>query len=187
MVSLRCKMAVKKVLRQLGLHFVIVDLGEVQIMETLTGFKLEELKEALFHIGLELMDDKRTVMIEKILVVIAEMVNYSGDDPLPNQSEYISKKLKVDYSTLSNLFSEMKGMTIQQYIITHKIERVKDLLLHGKMNLTAISYKLNYSSVAHLSAQFKKVTGISPSDFILLKNEKNMNDIPDVNVENNLS
>lgn len=169
MVSLRCKLAVKEVFKKMGLHFIIVDLGEVEIMEHLSKEQLITLKTELFQYGLELMDDKKAILVEKIITLITEVINYSGDVPIVNYSEYISKKLNVDYPSLSNLFSEMKGITIQQCIITHKIERVKDLLLHEKMNLTAISYQLNYSSVAHLSAQFKKVTGLTPSQFKELK------------------
>jgi len=170
MVSLRCKMVVKEELRKLGLHFIVVDLGEVEIMEELTESQRDTLKVALFDSGLELMDDKRAVLIEKIKNVIVEMVHYSDELPKINYSDYISEKLHYDYTYLSNLFSEVKGVTIQQFIILHKIERVKELLLYEELNLTEISYQLQYSSVSHLSNQFKKVTGLTPSQFKLLKN-----------------
>jgi len=170
MVSLRCKMVVKEELKKLGLHFIVVDLGEVEIMEELTESQRDALKAALYDSGLELMDDKRAVLIEKIKNVIVEMVHYADELPKMNYSDYISEKLHYDYTYLSNLFSEVKGVTIQQFIILHKIERVKELLLYQELNLTEISYLLQYSSVAHLSNQFKKVTGLTPSQFKLLKN-----------------
>jgi len=169
MVSLRCKMVVKEELKKLGLHFIVVDLGEIEIMEDITDPQREELKIALLNSGLELMDDKRAVLIEKIINVIVEMVHYSDELPKINYSEFISDKLNYDYTYLSNLFSEVKGITIQQFIIIHKIERVKELLLYDELNLTEISYRMQYSSVAHLSNQFKKITGLTPSEFKHLK------------------
>ena len=129
MVSLRCKMVVKEELKKLGLHFIVVDLGEIEIMEEMSDLQREELKTALLNSGLELMDDKRAVLIEKIRNVIVEMVHYSDEMPKVNYSDYISEKLNYDYTYLSNLFSEVKGITIQQFIILHKIERVKELML----------------------------------------------------------
>lgn len=126
----------------------------------------------LHEAGLELMDDKKAVLIEKIKNVIIEMVHYSDEMPKVNYSEYISDKLKLDYTHLSKIFSEVKGITIEHFIIAHKIERVKELLLYDELNLTQISYMMNYSSVAHLSKQFKKVTGLTPSFFKNLKNTK---------------
>lgn len=172
MVSNRCKMAVKEELKKLGLHFIVVDLGEVEIMENITISQREQLNSALVSAGLELMDDKRAVMIERIINVITEMIHHSDDVPKVNYSDYISEKINYDYTYLSNIFSEVKGITIQQFIIIHKIERAKELLLYDELNLTEISYKLHYSSVAHLSNQFKKITGLSPSQFKQLKNRK---------------
>ncbi len=172
MVSARCKMAVKEALKSLGLHFIVVDLGEVEIMEELSSDQLGQLKAALLVSGLELMDDKRSVLIEKIKTVITEMIHFSEEAPKTNYSDYISEKLNYDYTYLSNMFSEVKGITIQQFIIIHKIEKVKELLLYEELNLTEISYKLHYSSVAHLSNQFKKVTGLTPSQFTKLKDRK---------------
>jgi len=169
MVSLRCKMVVKDELKKLGLHFIVVDLGEVEIMEDLTQTQHDILKESLLKSGLELMDDKRSVLIEKIKNVIVEMVHYADELPKINYSDYISEKLHYDYTYLSNLFSEVKGVTIQQFIILHKIERVKELLLYEELTLTEISYQMQYSSIAHLSNQFKKITGMTPSQFKLLK------------------
>lgn len=173
MVSARCKMAVKEELKKMGLHFVIVDLGVVDIMETLSAEERAELKASLLQSGLELMDDKKAILIEKIINVIVEMVHYADERPKTNFSDYLSEKLGYDYTYLANLFSEVKGITIEHYIINHKIEKVKELLLYDELNLTQISYKLNYSSVAHLSNQFKKVTGLTPSHFKQLKIKRN--------------
>jgi len=172
MVSQRCKMLVKEELKKLGLHFIIVELGEVEIMETLSPKELDLLKSSLKESGLELMDDKRAVLIEKIKKVIIEMVHHSDEIIKVNFSHYISEKLQYDYTYLSNLFSEVQGTTIEQYIIAHKIERIKELILYGELNITEIAWKLNYSSVAHLSNQFKKMTGLSPSHFKQLKENK---------------
>ncbi|MBN1767035.1 MAG: helix-turn-helix transcriptional regulator [Prolixibacteraceae bacterium] len=172
MVSNRCKIVVKEVLKELKLHFVLVDLGEVEIMENLNSEQLVQLKNALLPSGLELMDDKRSILIEKIKNVIIEMVHESNDFIKINHSDYISEKLKMDYTYLSNVFSEVKGITIQQYIITHKIEKVKELIMYGEFNLTEIAYQLNSSSVAHLSNQFKKITGLTPSHFKQLKDKR---------------
>ncbi len=175
MVSNRCKIAVKEVLKEMELHFVVVDLGEVDIMEDLSTEQIAHLKIALHASGLELMDDRRSVLIEKIINVITQMIHYSDEAPKMNYSDYISEKLNHDYTYLSNVFSEVKGITIQQFIITHKIERAKELLFYGELNLTEIAFRLHYSSVAHLSNQFKKITGLSPSAFKLLKGEKRGN------------
>ena len=162
-------------LKRLGLHYVIVDLGMVEILEDISPTKFIELKKNLAISGLELLDDKKSILIEKIKNVIIEMVHYTDEVPKVNYSDYISEKLHHDYTYLSNIFSEVKGITIQQFIIYHKIERVKELLLYDEVNLTEISYILNYSSVAHLSNQFKKVTGLSPTFFKQLKQKRNQN------------
>lgn len=175
MVSLRCKALVKEELVKLGLHYVIVDLGMIEILEDITDDQRMRLKANLLASGLELMDDKRSILIERIKIVIIEMIHYSEELPKVNYSDYISEKLGLDYTYLSNIFSEVKGTTIQQYIIFHKIERVKELLLYDELNLTEISYKLHYSSVAHLSNQFKKVTGLSPTFFKQLKEKRKGN------------
>lgn len=176
---MRCKALVKEELLKLGLHYVIVDLGMIEIMEDITPEQRAQLKANLHRTGLELMDDKKSILIEKIKVVIIEMIHYSDELPKVNYSDYISEKLGYDYTYLSNIFSEVKGTTIQQFIITHKIERVKELLLYDELNLTEISYKMHYSSVAHLSNQFKKVTGLSPSYFKQLRQKRkgNLEDI----------
>jgi AraC-like DNA-binding protein len=168
-------MMVKEELAKLGLHYVIVDLGIVDILENITQPQHDLLKKNLAVSGLELLDDKKSVLIEKIKNVIIEMIHYSDELPKVNYSEFISKKLNYDYTYLSNLFSEVKGITIQQFIIIHKIERVKELLLYGELNLTEISYLMQYSSVAHLSNQFKKVTGLSPSYYKQMKIKRSTN------------
>jgi AraC-like DNA-binding protein len=175
MVSLRCKMVVKEELKKLGLHYVVIDLGMVEILENITKKQHDQLQENLLKSGLELLDDKKSILIEKIKNVITEMIHYSDEVPKVNYSDFLSEKLGYDYTYLSNVFSEIKGITIQQYIITHKIERVKELLLYDELNLTEISYKLHYSSVAHLSNQFKKVTGLSPSFYKQLKQKRKGN------------
>jgi AraC-like DNA-binding protein len=175
MVSLRCKMMVKEELKKLNLHFVVVDLGVVEILEDITAEQKEELRISLLRSGLELLDDKKSILIEKIKNVIVEMIHYTDEVPKINYSEYLSAKLNYDYTYLSNIFMEVKGITIQQFIIINKIERVKELILYDELNLTEISYKLHYSSVAHLSNQFKKITGLSPSVFKQLKNKRKSN------------
>ena len=172
MVSIRCKLMVKIELKKLGLHFIVVDLGEIEIMENITGEQRENLKIGLLNSGLELMDDKRAVLIEKIKIVITEMIHYTDELPKMNYSDYISEKLNYDYTYLSNIFSEVKGITIQQFIIIHKIERIKELIIYDELNITEIADKMNYSSVAHLSGQFKKITGLSPSHFKQLKDKR---------------
>jgi AraC-like DNA-binding protein len=175
MVSLRCKMIVKDELIKLGLKYVSLDLGMVEIMEDISEKQRLLLRKGLIHFGLELLDDKKAVLIERIKNVITEMIHYSDELPKINYSDYISEKLNYDYTYLSNIFSEVKGITIQQYIILNKIERVKELLLYNELNLTEISYQLHYSSVAHLSNQFKKVTGLTPSFFKQLKQKRKGN------------
>jgi AraC-like DNA-binding protein len=172
MVSLRCKMVVKQELEKLGLHYVNVDLGTIEILEDMTDFQREQLRKNLKGFGLELLDDKRKIIIEKIKSLIIEMVHYSEELPKVNYSDYISEKLGYDYTYLANTFSEVKGITIQQFIIINKIERVKELLLYDELNLTEISYKLHYSSVSHLSNQFKKITGLTPSYYKKLKQKR---------------
>jgi AraC-like DNA-binding protein len=172
MVSLRCKMVVKEELKNLGLHCIVVELGEVEIYEDLSREQHDKLKENLSRSGLELLDDKKNILIERIKAVIVEMIHYSEELPKINYSDHISEKLNHDYTYLSNTFSEVKGITIQQYIIFHKIERVKELLLYDELTLTEISYRMQYSSVAHLSNQFKKVTGLTPSYYKQLKQKR---------------
>lgn len=172
-------MAAKEALRKLGLHFVFVDLGEVEIMENLSEEQLEQLKAELNRSGLELMDDKRAVLIEKIKKTIIEMIHHTDVEAKINFSDFLSKKLGHNYTYLANIFSEVQGTTIEQFVILHKVERIKELILYGELNITEIAWKMNYSSVAHLSNQFKKMTGLTPSHFKQLKNKKR-NPIEDI-------
>jgi AraC-like DNA-binding protein len=144
----------------------------VEILEDINQDQHDILKINLLKFGLELLDNKRSILIEKIKSVIVEMVHYTDEVPKVNYSDLISEKLGYDYTYLSNIFSEVKGITIQQFIILHKIERVKELLLYDELNLTEISYLMHYSSVAHLSNQFKKITGLSPSYYKTLKHKR---------------
>ena len=175
MVSLRCKMMVKSELDKLGITCVSVDLGVVNILGDLTEEQRNTFGKNLKKSGLELLDDKRNILVEKIKSIIIEMIHYSEEVPDVNDSDYISEKLGYDYTYLSNTFSAVKGITIQQYIIQHKIERVKELLLYDELSLTEIAYRLHYSSVAHLSNQFKKVTGLTPTYFKEVKVKRKIN------------
>jgi AraC-like DNA-binding protein len=172
MVSNRCKMAVKAELKKIGLHFIVVNLGEVEIMENISPQQREQLKTGLHNSGLELIDDKRAVLIEKIKAIVIEMVHHSDEMIKTNFSYYLSEKLHHDYTYLANLFSEIQGITIEHFIISHKVERIKELIIYDELNITEIAWKMNYSSVAHLSNQFKKVTGLSPSHFKQLKEKR---------------
>jgi AraC-like DNA-binding protein len=165
-------MVVKEELSRLGLKYVSVELGEAEIVEDLSTEQRYQLKAALLRSGLELMDDKRSVLIQKIKNVIIELVHYAEEPPTLKFSEFLSQKLNYDYTYLANLFSEVQGTTIEQFFIAHKIERVKELLVYGEHNLTEIAYQMHYSSVAHLSTQFKKVTGLTPSHFKQLRNKR---------------
>ncbi len=175
MVSLRCKMLVNEELDKMGLLHAVVDLGVVEVFDPLTEEQREQLKANLLRSGLELLDDKKSVLIEKIKAVIIEMIHYTDELPKINYSDIISEKLGYDYTYLANIFSEVKGITIQQFIIMHKIEKIKELILYDELNLSEISYKLHYSSPAHLSNQFKKVTGLTPSFFKQLKQKRRGN------------
>jgi YesN/AraC family two-component response regulator len=180
MVSIRCKMVVKSALDNMGLHYTSVDLGEADIKEELTAEQRATLKEVLMVSSLLLMDDKKAMLIEKIKNIIVDMVHYSDDIPTCNFSDYLTEKLDHDYAYMASLFSEVTGITIEHFIIAHKIEKVKELLLYDELNLTEISYKLNYSSVAHLSNQFKKVTGLTPTYFKNLKQHRKRIHLEDI-------
>ncbi len=175
MVSLRCKLMVKEELKKLGLEYAVVDLGTVEILEEITPDQRTMLKENLLKIGLELLDDRKSILIEKIKQVVIELIHYSDELPKVNYSDHISEKLNLDYTYLANTFSEVKSITIQQFIILHKIERVKELIIYDELNLTEIAYKMHYSSVAHLSNQFKKITGLTPTFYKQLKEKRKGN------------
>lgn len=169
MVSLRCIMVVKEELFKLGIKYVNVNLGEVELMEKITKKQMDDLRINLKNIGLELLEDKRNILINKIKNEVITLIHHSDNILKVNFSEHLSEQLGYDYTYLSNLFSDVMGITIQQFIIFNKIEKVKELLLYNELNLTEISYKLDYSSVSHLSNQFKKITGLTPSYFKQMK------------------
>jgi AraC-like DNA-binding protein len=165
-------MIVKSELENLGLHPIIVELGEVTIMEDITGDMQDTFRKSLLKYGFELLEDKKSILIERIKNIIVEMIHYSDEPPLLNFSSFLSEKMNYDYNYLSNLFSEVKGTTIEHYIISHKIEKAKELLIYNELSLTEIADKLHYSSVAHLSNQFKKVTGLTPTFFKKMKHKR---------------
>jgi YesN/AraC family two-component response regulator len=172
MVCIRCKMVVMGELTKLGLKYRSVDLGEAELFERITPDQREQFRAALLRSGLELMDDKKSVLIQKIKTSIIELVHYSEEPLAINLSVYLAEKLHHDYTYLANLFSEVQGTTIEKFFISHKIERVKEFLVYNELTLTEIAYKMHYSSVAHLCTQFKKVTGLTPSHFKTLKDRR---------------
>ena len=172
MVCIRCKMLVKDELTKLGLHYTVVELGEADILEQISKEQHDLFQVALLKSGLELLDDKKSILIQQIKNVIIELVHYSEEPLTINFSHFLSQKLNHDYTYLANLFSEVQGITIEKFLITHKIERVKELLVYNELNLTEIAYRMHYSSVAHLSTQFKKITGLTPSHFKQLKTKR---------------
>ena len=149
-----------------------LEIGEIDLVHPISDVQIQELKSSLLNSGFELLQDKKSILIEKIVVTIIQMVHYENHFPKTNYSEYISEKLQYDYTYLANTFSEVKGTTIEHFIITHKIERVKELLVYNEQTLTEIAYKMHYSSVAHLSTQFKKVTGMTASHFKALRENR---------------
>ena len=169
MVCIRCKMVVKSELEKLGLHYTTIDLGEAEITDKISKDQLDNLKVALKLTGLEVIDDNNKILVEKIKTIIIELIHYNDEQIKINLSDYLSEKLNHNYTYLSNLFSEVKGTTIEQFYLSNKIEKVKELLVYDELNLTEIAWKLHYSSVSHLSNQFKKMTGLTPSHFKNLK------------------
>ena len=172
MVCIRCQMVVKAELEKLGLKYAYVRIGEANIIGDVDQEQLERLKTDLKKVGLLLMDNKKSILVEKIKNAIIELVHYTEEQIKVNLSDYLSQKLNYDYTYLANLFSEVKGITIEKFYLTHKIEKVKELIVYDELNLSEIAYKMHYSSVAHLSNQFKKYTGLSPSHFKKLKNKR---------------
>ncbi len=172
MVCIRCQIVVKSELEKLGLHYRDVKIGEANIIGNILPEQLDKLDIALKKSGLQLMDNKRSILVEKTKSAIIELVHYSEEQIRVNLSDYLSEKLNYDYSYLANLFSEVKGITIEKFYLTHKIEKVKELIVYDELNLTEIAYRMHYSSVAHLSNQFKKFTGLTPSHFKKLKNKR---------------
>lgn len=172
MVSTSCKMIVREELKKLGVHCLRVKLGEAEIIENINLQQKNHLQSALMKYGLELIEDKKKVLIEKIKNVVVEMVHLADELPQTKFSCYLSKKLNHNYTYLANVFSKNEGKTIEHFILRHKIEKVKELIIYDELNLTEIAWKLNYSSVAHLSNQFKKVTGLTPTLY-RQQNDKN--------------
>jgi AraC-like DNA-binding protein len=165
-------MAVKSILMNIGLHPVHIELGEIELQENNISIIVEELKQKLQSFGFELLDNKKTKTIERIKNRIVDLVHNRNNDLQVTLSDYLTQELLQDYSALSNLFSEVEGITIEKYYILQKIEKVKELLIYDELTLSEISFKLNYSSVAYLSNQFKKVTGLTPSHFKNLRTIK---------------
>jgi AraC-like DNA-binding protein len=172
MVCIRCQMLVKAELEKLGLRYIDVKIGEADIIDDILPEQLQLLDLNLKKSGLQLMDNKKSILVEKIKSAIIELVHYTDEQLKVNLSEYLSEKLNYDYTYLANLFSEVKGITIEKFFLTHKIEKVKELIVYDELNLTEIAHKMHYSSIAHLSNQFKKVTGLTPSHFKKLKNKR---------------
>lgn len=172
MVCIRCQMVVKDELKKIGLPYVYVKIGEANIIGNVSSEQLNMLDSALKKAGLLLMDNKKSILVEKIKSAIIELVHYTEEQIRVNLSDYLSEKLNYDYTYLANLFSEVKGITIEKFYLTHKIEKVKELIVYDELNLSEIAYKMHYSSVGHLSNQFKKFTGLSPSHFKKLKNKR---------------
>lgn len=172
MVSRRCKIVVGQQLQKLGITPISIELGEIELADDLGPLLMEHLKTALLRSGLEVMDDKKAILIERIKSVIVDMIHHSEELPKTNFSDYLAVELDYNYTYLANLFSEVVGTTIEHFIIMHKIERAKELIIYNELNLTEIAEKLHYSSVGHLSNQFKKITGLTPSFFKSLKPRK---------------
>jgi AraC-like DNA-binding protein len=165
-------MVVKSELEKLGLHFSGLELGEVEIRDKISKDQLDKLAVALKLTGLELMDDSKQILVEKIKTIIIELIHHNDEQIKINLSDYLSEKLNHNYTYLSNLFSDVKGTTIEQFYLANKIEKVKELLVYDELNLTEIAWKLHYSSISHLSNQFKKMTGLTPSHFKKLRKHK---------------
>lgn len=165
-------MVVRAELEKLGIRFANVKIGEADIMEDMDSVRLAQFDAALRKSGLLLMDNKKSILVEKIKGAIIELVHYQEEQIKVNLSDYLSEKLQYDYTYLANLFSEVKGITIEKFYLTHKIEKVKELIVYDELSLSEIAYRLHYSSVAHLSNQFKKFTGLTPTHFKNLKNKR---------------
>lgn len=172
MVCNRCKMVVRAELEGLGLQPVSVELGEVTLDREISDTEKLKIDTRLHELGFSLIDDRKSMLIERIKTLIVELVHHQNSELKTNLSEYLSRRLHHDYSYMTNLFSEVEGTTIEKYFIAQKIEKVKELLVYDEMTLSEIAFQLNYSSVAHLSNQFKKVTGLTPSHFKQIRFDK---------------
>ncbi|SDZ07919.1 AraC-type DNA-binding protein [Flavobacterium aquidurense] len=172
MVCGRCKMVVKSEFEKLGLQTISVELGEVELQDAITENQKKVLLQNLQVLGFDLIDDKKSKTIEKIKNLIVDLVHHKNNELKINLSDYLAQNLNQDYNTLSNLFSEVENTTIEKYFISQKIEKVKELLIYNELSLSEIADILNYSNVAHLSNQFKKITGFTPTYFKQLKDKK---------------
>ena len=172
MVCIRCKMVVRSELEKLGLQWESVDLGEAVVNDPVSAEQLRDLNEGLRKFGLEIMDDKKSQLIEKIKTIVIEQIHYAEEPLNIKFSDFLVSKLNYDYTYLSNLFTLTQGITLEHYIISHKIEKVKELLVYDELTISEIAFKMNYSSAAHLSKQFKKVTGLTATDFKKIQNRK---------------
>ena len=179
MVSQRCLLSVKDILDEIGLEYSALEMGEVDIISPVSDVSLQKLKGSLLNAGFELLDDRKQIIVEKIITTIIQMVHYENRLPKTNYSEYIAEKLQYDYTYLANIFSEVKSTTIEHFIILHKIERAKELLEYDELSLAQIAAILYYSSAAHLSNQFKKITGFTPTEYKVNKDlhRKNLEDL----------
>ena len=171
MVCIRCQIVVKAELDKLGIKYSYVKIGEADIIGDIESEKEEQLKNSLKEVGLFLMDNKEDVLAEKIKTAVIELVHFTKDQIQVNLSDYLSEKLNYNYNYLANLFSEEKGITIEKFYLTHRIERVKELIIYDELNLSEIAWLMHYSSAAHLSNQFKKYTGLTPTQFKMLKDK----------------
>lgn len=172
MVCDRCKMVVKNEIENLGYSLVKVELGEVELNQKITDIQKKDIKLNLEKFGFELIDDKKSRVIEKIKALLIDLIQYKNADLNQNLSSYIADNLNHDYSKLSNLFSEVEGISIEKYYINLKVEKAKELIMYDELSLSEIADLLNYSSVAHLSNQFKKITGFTPTHFKQIKEVK---------------
>jgi len=165
MTSIRCKLFIEDELEKIGIQNANVKLGVVELKNELTSEQREKFKSELSDVGLEILNSRSSVLVERIKLLIINIIHHTLDFPKTNFSDYLSKKLGYNYTYLSNTFSREEGISIKEFIICNKIEKIKEFLLHGEMTLTEIAFKLDYSSVAHLSNQFKKITGYSPTRY----------------------
>lgn len=172
MVCNRCIMVVRGELEKAGLEIENISLGEVSLEKEPTDQQRKSVEESLVTLGFEIIDDKKSRIIEKIKNIIIELVHHQDNALKSNLSDILSSELHHDYNYLSNLFSEIEGTTIEKYFIAQKVEKVKELLVYDELSLSEIAFRLNYSSVAYLSNQFKKVTGLTPSHFKQVKEDK---------------
>lgn len=175
MVCSRCKMIVKAELEKVGIHPQTVDLGEIEIETSPTQYQLSALEHSLRQFGFEIIDDRKSQIINKIKNVIVKLVHHSGGNIIVNLSGFISSEINLDYHYLSNLFSEVEGTTIEKYFINQRIEKAKELIVYDELSLSEIAYQLGYSSVSYLSNQFKKITGLTPTHYKALKQHKRKN------------